>query len=121
MMKTFTIGEAQTLLPVLEALLKRAQGLAARAHELEFEMQHLGQRIYLAGGMHVDVVAAARRRCCSVGSSVRRQLPTGMRRRMVPTTASRWMGALPKASGTGRTKVQGRHSDTARAAWRPPS
>ncbi len=62
MNKTFTLNEAQTLLPVLEALLKRAQGAAGRANELEFEMQQLSQRIYLSGGMHVDVVAAARRR-----------------------------------------------------------
>jgi hypothetical protein len=60
--KTFTLGEAQTLLPVLEALLKRAQTAATRAAELELEMQALSQRIFLSGGMHVDVVAAARRR-----------------------------------------------------------
>jgi hypothetical protein len=60
--KTFTVGEAQVLLPVLEALLRRAQTMAARADELEREMQALSQRIFLSGGMHVDVVAAARRR-----------------------------------------------------------
>jgi hypothetical protein len=60
--KTFTLGEAQTLLPVLEALLKRAQDKALRANQLEGEMQQLSQRIYLSGGMHIDVVAAARRR-----------------------------------------------------------
>jgi hypothetical protein len=60
--KTFTVAEAQVLLPVLEALLRRAQAMAARADELEREMQTLSQRIFLVGGMHVDVVAAARRR-----------------------------------------------------------
>jgi hypothetical protein len=60
--KTFTVAEAQVLLPVLEALLRRAQGMAARADALEREMQALSQRIFLVGGMHVDVVAAARRR-----------------------------------------------------------
>ncbi len=50
------------LLPVLGALLKRAQESALRAAELDSEMQHLSQRIFLSGGMHVDVVAAARRR-----------------------------------------------------------
>lgn len=50
------------LLPVLEALLKLAQESALRTHQLEGEMQQLSQRIYLSGGMHVDVVAAARRR-----------------------------------------------------------
>jgi hypothetical protein len=60
--KTFTLHEAQTLLPVLEALLKRARTSALRGAELELEMQLLSQRIFLSGGMHVDVTAAARRR-----------------------------------------------------------
>jgi hypothetical protein len=59
--KTFTLGEAQTLLPVVEALLRKAQAAAASAGELEAEMQVLGHRIFLSGGMHVDVSAAARR------------------------------------------------------------
>ncbi len=62
MSKTFTLGEAQTVLPVVEALLRRAQAAGARAGELEMEMQALSQRIFLAGGMHVDVTVAARRR-----------------------------------------------------------
>jgi hypothetical protein len=62
MNKTFTLSEAQTLLPVLESLLKRAQESALRANHFEHEMQQLTQRIHLAGGMHIDVVAAARRR-----------------------------------------------------------
>ena len=62
MSKTFTLSEAQTLLPVVEALLRKAQLAAARAGELEAEMQVLGHRIFLSGGMHVDVSAAARRR-----------------------------------------------------------
>lgn len=62
MSKTFTLNEAQTLLPVVEALLKKAQAAATRAAEIELEMQALSQRIFLSGGMHVDVVTAARRR-----------------------------------------------------------
>jgi hypothetical protein len=60
--KTFTLGEAQTLLPVVESLLRRAQGAGARAGVLESEMQQLTQRIFLSGGMHVNVAVAARRR-----------------------------------------------------------
>jgi hypothetical protein len=60
--KTFTLSEAQTLLPVVEALLRKAQAAAFQAGELEQEMQHLSQRIFLSGGMHVDVSVAARRR-----------------------------------------------------------
>jgi hypothetical protein len=60
--KTFTLSEAQTLLPVLEALLKRAQTAGKRAAELGIEMQQLSQRIFLSGGLHVNVAQAARRR-----------------------------------------------------------
>jgi hypothetical protein len=60
--KTFTLSEAQTLLPVLESLLRKAQAAGARAGGLEREMQQLSQRIFLSGGMHVNVVQAARRR-----------------------------------------------------------
>jgi hypothetical protein len=60
--KTFTLSEAQTLLPVLEALLRKAQEAGARASELEMEMQELSQRIFMSGGMHVDVAQAAKRR-----------------------------------------------------------
>ena len=62
MSKTFTLSEAQTLLPVVEALLRRAQTAGVRAGEIEMEMQQLSQRIFLSGGMHVDVTVAARRR-----------------------------------------------------------
>lgn len=62
MSKTFTVSEAQTLLPVLESLLRGAQKSALRIAELDLGMQQLNQRIFLSGGMHVDVVSAARRR-----------------------------------------------------------
>jgi hypothetical protein len=62
MSRNFTVSEAQTLLPVLEALLRGAQRTYHKVSELEAEMQALNQRIFLSGGMHVDVVAAARRR-----------------------------------------------------------
>jgi hypothetical protein len=50
------------LLPVVEALLRKAQDAQLRAAELEYEMQQLSHRIFLSGGMHVDVSVAARRR-----------------------------------------------------------
>ena len=56
------MSEAQTLLPVLESLLRRAQVSAGRMVELDGEMQRLSQRIFLSGGMHVNVASAARRR-----------------------------------------------------------
>lgn len=62
MSRTFTYEEAQMLIPVLGALLLKARQAALRAQALEQEMAELSQRIFLAGGMHVDVPAAARRR-----------------------------------------------------------
>lgn len=62
MNKTFTLGEAQTLLPVLEALLRKAQKSGTRAAELEVEFERLRQQIFLAGGTHIDVALIARRR-----------------------------------------------------------
>jgi len=54
-MKTFTIDEAQSLLPVLESLLKRAIEGKQSAEEAETSLSDLARRIYLAGGMKVDV------------------------------------------------------------------
>lgn len=62
MSRIFTLSEAQTLLPVVEALLRKAQAAGRRATDLDQEMQQLGQRIFLLGGMHVDITAVARRR-----------------------------------------------------------
>lgn len=62
MPRILTFDEAQTLLPVLSSLLRRAREAALRAGTFESEMQDLSQRIFLSGGMHVDVAAAARRR-----------------------------------------------------------
>ncbi len=56
------MDEAQTVLPVLAALLGRAREAAGRAAQCDQEMQELSQRIFLSGGLHVDVGAAARRR-----------------------------------------------------------
>lgn len=60
--KTFTLEEAKTLLPLLSVLLEKARAAALQAAALESEMQELSQRIFLSGGLHVDVPAAARRR-----------------------------------------------------------
>lgn len=50
------------MLRVLEALLRKAQAAGLRASQLEQEMQRLSYSIFLSGGMHVDIAAAARRR-----------------------------------------------------------
>jgi hypothetical protein len=60
--KTFTLSEAQTLLPLVEALVRRAQSAGIRAAEMDSEMQELNRRIFVTGGMRVDVAVASRRR-----------------------------------------------------------
>jgi hypothetical protein len=60
--RTFTLDEAQLLLPVLESLLRTAINAKKLMEEVEGEMQQLSHRIFLNGGTHVDVVAVARRK-----------------------------------------------------------
>jgi hypothetical protein len=61
-MKTFSLDEAQSLLPILESLLRRAIEGKASAGLVEAELQMLSQNIFLSGGMLVDVAAVARKR-----------------------------------------------------------
>jgi hypothetical protein len=61
-MKMFTLDEAQSLLPVLESLLKRALEGKQSAEEVESDLTGLAQRIYLSGGMRVDATTVARQR-----------------------------------------------------------
>jgi len=61
-MKTFTIEEAQSLLPVLESLLKRAIEAKQAAEQIESELAELARRIYLSGGMKVDSNSVAKQR-----------------------------------------------------------
>ncbi len=61
-MKTFTLDEAQSLLPVLEALLKRAIDGKRAAEGVESELSELSRRIYLSGGMRVNLAQVARQR-----------------------------------------------------------
>lgn len=61
-MKTFTLDEAQALLPVLESLLKRAIESKRAGEEAEADLSALAQRIYVAGGMRVDVSKVTQQR-----------------------------------------------------------
>lgn len=60
--RTFTLDEAQSLLPVLESLLRTAIAGKKVMEEFEAEQQELNHRIFLNGGTHVDVVPLARRK-----------------------------------------------------------
>ena len=61
-MKTFTLDEAQSLLPVLESLLKRAIEGQRSADEAGSGLSSLARRIYLSGGMRVDASKVAKMR-----------------------------------------------------------
>jgi len=58
-MKTFTLDEAQSLLPVLESLLKRAIEGKQAAQQVESGLAELARRIYISGGMKVDSAKVA--------------------------------------------------------------
>lgn len=60
--RTFTLDEAQSLLPVLESLLRTAISSKKLMEEVDGEMQALSQRIFINGGTRVDVVATAQRK-----------------------------------------------------------
>jgi hypothetical protein len=61
-MKLFTLDEAQALVPVLESLLKRGIEAKQAAEHINEELQRLSQRIFVSGGMHVDVGKVTRQR-----------------------------------------------------------
>jgi hypothetical protein len=60
--RTFTLHEAQVLLPVLEGLLKTAMEGKRTIDAIDEEFQQLNQRIFLNGGTLVPVVSMAARK-----------------------------------------------------------
>jgi hypothetical protein len=61
-MKTFTLEEAQSLLPVLESLLKRAMESRRSAQTVESSLNQVARQIYLSGGMRVNSAGIAKQR-----------------------------------------------------------
>ena len=61
-MKTFTLEEAQSLLPVLDSLLNRAIDGKRAAEEIESALSELARRIYVSGGLRVNVADVATQR-----------------------------------------------------------
>ena len=60
--RTFTLDEAQSLLPVLESLLRTAINAKNLIEKADAEQQALQHRIFLNGGMFLDIVPMARRK-----------------------------------------------------------
>jgi hypothetical protein len=61
-LRTFSLDDAHSLLPVLESLLRTAVSAKKLMDEIEAEQQALSHRIFLNGGTFVDVVPLARRK-----------------------------------------------------------
>ena len=62
MPRTFTLAEAQTLLPILESLLRSAMQAKALIEEVEGEFEAVRSRVFLNGGTLVDVEKLAQRK-----------------------------------------------------------
>ena len=60
--RTFTLDEAQSLLAVLESLLRSAINAKKVIDEADAEQQALQHRVFLNGGMFLDIVPLARRK-----------------------------------------------------------
>ena len=60
--RTFTLQDAQTLLPTLESLLRTAINSKKLIEEVDAELQDLSHRIFLNGGTLVNVLEVARRK-----------------------------------------------------------
>jgi len=60
--RTFTLEEAQTLLPVLESLLRTAIDGKKLIESVDTELQELAHRVFLHGGILVNIVYMARRK-----------------------------------------------------------
>jgi len=62
MPRTFTLSEAETLLPVLESLLRSAMQAKALIEEVDGEFDSLRSRIFINGGTYVDIEKIAHRK-----------------------------------------------------------
>jgi hypothetical protein len=60
--KTFTLEEAQSLLPVLESLLRSAIEGKKQAEAIDAEFQEVAHRVFLNGGTFLKIVPLAKRR-----------------------------------------------------------
>ncbi len=60
--RTFTLEEAQSLLPVLESLLRTSIDGKKFVESVDAEFQELAHQVFLSGGLLVNVVHMARRK-----------------------------------------------------------
>ncbi len=60
--RSFTLEEAQSLLPVLESLLRTAIDGRKLIEAVDAELQELAHRVFLSGGLLVNIIQVARRK-----------------------------------------------------------
>lgn len=60
--RTFTFDEAQTLLPVLESLLRTSIDGKKLVESVDAELQEVAQKVFQRGGMFLDIVHLAQRK-----------------------------------------------------------
>ena len=60
--RSFTLDEAQSLLPILESLLRTAIEGKKLIETVDAELQELAHRVFLSGGLLVNIVQVARRK-----------------------------------------------------------
>jgi hypothetical protein len=60
--RSFTFDEAQSLLPVLESLLRTAIDGKKLIEAVDAEFQELAHQVFLSGGLLVNIVQVARRK-----------------------------------------------------------
>src|SRR6267154_6272262 len=59
---TFTLEEAESLWPVLESLLRTAIDGKKLIESVDAELQELAHRVFLSGGLRVNIIHMARRK-----------------------------------------------------------
>ena len=60
--RTFTLSEAQSLLPVLESLLRTAIDGKQLIDVVDAEFEEITHNVFMAGGMNLNIVRLARRK-----------------------------------------------------------
>jgi hypothetical protein len=60
--RSFTLEEAERLLPVLESLLRTAIDGKKLIESVDAELQDLAHRVFLSGGLRVNIIHMARRK-----------------------------------------------------------
>lgn len=60
--RTFSVGEAETMLPVLAGLLRRAVFAKTEAKNIEVEFERMRSHVFATGGADLDIKHLARRR-----------------------------------------------------------